>query len=315
MSMQNPRLVGQDATISSTSALLTFYEKMLTRTWHDNAKIVQFLGSRNINQPGALTLSWKKERKAKLPSTSLYGDEENAGNFTWDPITSNFVSTNQMYHIKKYELDQAKLTNINLETESARVIGNSIAEAMDANIWLGVVGPPVMTALSTVTGVTDVGAPAGVWDTTSNAYNDILKILDAVRNKGWDGPINLLGTPGLIKILMRFISDGTTTMPFTVKTWLAELLNGGTVTFGSHFAERASAPTLTDKLTGTGGVAENVLVAAAPGAAKVVFAHSLQSFKRPAQEGDVYRNVKVKYTFEYPRPELIGWMNAIDTTA
>lgn len=315
MKMQDPRLLGKDATKTATVAQLTLYEKKIVETFIDKAIMVQFLGSENLNAPGLSTYEHKQMIKGKRPSTTRDGDEDNLGNIAYTPVENKFVVTNQKYHLKYYDIQRSLQSGVNLDTRTAASIGQRMAEEMDYKITQGNTGPALTGILS---GAQDAGAPSGVWDVAGKAYDDILETLGKLRDVGWSGSIDVAMTPGLIKILDRWASDGTTTFAVTYREWLLGgqgkqgLLNGGQIFPSSHPFTATGGPSSADKKTGA-TTATNVFLAHAKGqGAEVKLAHDLRSFPLPSQEGDIYRNSKIKYTVANFDPNMFAYMDAID---
>ena len=310
----NPRQTGRDSLYQSTSALLTEYDTQIVKYYIDKAVLPKFLGSRNLNQPALHTLNWMVNTRPKRPSTSMYGDDDNVGNIGYDTETNNFVVTNQSYHLNYYQIQEALRSGYMIDNLNPAETGLNIAREVDY-ICMNGNTTPALTGILSTTGVTDAGAPTGAWDTTSNAYNDLLAIVDAVRNKGYMGTLNMLATQGIKKIMYRFIGDGTDTFPVTVEQWVKDtLLNGGEIYYSSSPFTANSGPSTTDANTGTDGTAVNKVLVAAPEAADIVYAHGLQSIDRPAKSNEIYRDVFVKYTVQVKQPYWIAFMDAIDAT-
>lgn len=315
--MRDPRLLGADAVKQATTEQLTFYEKRLVSQFLDDAAMRKFLGEENLNAPGMKKYDHKRFTSGPKPATSINGDEDSDGTIGMTDIENIFVVTNQKYHIKYYDLERSILSGVNIDTQSAMSIGKRIAEEMDYKIWNG-------DATHSLTGIKagaqDAGAPSGVWDIAGKAYDDILDILGKLRDFGWNGAIDVLHTPGLTKIWDRWVSDGTTTLGVTYREWLMGsngrqgLLNGGQIIASSHAFTQLSGPATGDKNTGASGAADNQFVAHARGqGAHVKLAHELKSLPIPVQTGDIHKNVKIKYTVANYFPNMLSYMDAIDT--
>lgn len=320
--MKDPRYLGHDAAYQAISAQLTHYEQEIVRGFDDFSILPQFFGSVNLNQPGLATYSWKRLEKGQPAATSRDGDEENVGAIAVETPSVDFLSFNQMYHLKRSDMERAALSGIPLETETARAVGQNIAETIDYKLWNGnaAAGPEWTAIGATTLGVQDAGNPSDEWDVAGAAYDDILEQAGLLRNVGWDGPIDMLITPGILGLMDRLVSDGTTSFPMTYRTWLKEILNGGNIFVSSHFATAwggtgvvGQPPATADKLTGATDGATNWCVMNARGQSfRVIYAHYLKSLARPAQEGDVYKNVVAKVAYQYLRPNHLVFRDAID---
>jgi hypothetical protein len=215
--------------------------------------------------------------------------------------------------LKAADIAYAAQSGVGLETESARAVGESIAEKIDYNVYNGVDTPVQMTGILEDASVIDAGNPTGVWDTNA-MYTDIVKIIGDVRKAGYNVALNMGVTVGLRKNFDQFVLVGTTQLAKTYFEWVSGLLAGGQIFFSSHFATAATGPTQADKLTAAD--ANNQVIVAPPNglAAEIVYATPLQSLERPAQDGDIYRNVKIKYTLQIKNPQWVAFMDAIDPT-
>ena len=312
--MKDPRLLGQDAVQKATAAQLIQYEKEIAKSFYDNSVLTQMFPVETRNTPGAESINWKQLIKPGKPSYSLHGDVEDAEQAAYTPLTNKYAVINKMYHIKFYELQEALMSGFPLQTETASAIGSLIAQEQDYMLFSGLDVPAVVTGISEFPNAQDAGAPGGVWDDTSKMYGDMLKIIDKLAARGKSTGLFALFTPGIIKVLYRLLSDGTTTFDKMMREWLKDL---GIDRFfvSSHPFTQATGPTSTDKLTGADGTATNQVWVFHPDAKiKIINAHSLQTVARPAQDGDIYKNVRLKSTIKYADDFLIGYMDAIDTT-
>ena len=320
--MFEPRQVGMDTTYRQVDpALLIDYETALIRSYDDNAVVPLWLGAKNLNTPGADSRSWNKLRRPQRPSTSRNGTEENVANVQKIPVTNSYVVTNQQDMLQYYDMERSKMQGVSLDVETAKEIGALISNEVDYKIMNSHTSP-VMTGVIANADTQDAGAPSGVWDVDGIAYDDILTIIGLLRAKGIGGAgtkgtidkINCLITPGILKILDRKVNDGTYGYKETYTQWLKGLLNGGEIFVSSHPFTATGGPSMVDKLTGAGGAAENWMVLCVPGkAGRVTYAHELRRFKRPAEEGEIRNNYKIKYLYEGWRSDLIVYMDAIDT--
>lgn len=313
--MKDPRLLGQDAVQKATAAQLIQYEREIAKSFYDNAVLPQMFPTETRNTPGAASINWKQLKKPGKPSYSLDGDEEDSEQASYTPLTNEYVVVNKMYHIKYYELQRAIMSGFPLQTETASAIGNLIAQEVDYALMQGVDKPPAdLTGIAEFPNAQDAGAPGGVWDVTTNMYNDMLKIVDKLAARGKSTGLKALFTPGIIKVLYRLLSDGVTTFDKMMREWLKDLgIDSWWVS--SHPFTQATGPTSTDKLTGADGTATNQVWVFHPDAKiKIIYAHPLQTVNRPVQDGDVYKNVRLKPTIKYGDDFLIGYMDAIDTT-
>ncbi len=312
--MKDPRLLGQDAVQKATAAQLIQYEREIAKSFYDNSVLTQMFPEETRNTPGAASINWKQLKEPGKSSYSTHGDVEDSEQASYTPLTNNYIVSNKMYHIKYYELQEALMSGFPLQTETASAIGRIIAQEVDYALFQGVDTPLVVTGISEFTNAQDAGAPGGVWDVTSNMYNDMLKIVDKLAARGKSDGLFALFTPGIIKVLYRLLSDGTTTFDKMMREWLKDL---GIVRFfvSSHPFTQRAGPTSTDKLTGADGTATNQVWVFHPDAKiKIIKAHPMQTVARPAQDGDIYKNVRAKYTIKYADDFLIGYMDAIDTT-
>lgn len=323
--MRDPRFLGSDAAYKAITAQLVYYETEIVRAFDDFAILPRFFGSQNLNRPGLKTYHWKQLEKGQSAAVSMDGDEQITGDVGYEVATTNFFSVNQRYNLKRAELAYAGESGIPLEVDTARAVGQNIAETLDYTLWNGnaaTASGPTLTAIKSVSGVQDAGAPSGVWDVAGVAYADILEQIGLLRNVGWTGPVDVLYTPGIRALMDRFVSDGVTTFPITYGTWLQNLINGGQQFVSSHFVQpwsmdggtdTGTVPSKVDKLTGAGGTAVNWLVMNARGQSfQVKYAHDLKTLDIPVQEGDVAKNVVVKATYKYARPNHLVWRDAID---
>ncbi len=308
-------LGAQDATISTIQALLTRYDTQIVDKFNEETVLFD-LFPHGTADPALDTLSWKIRKAGKIPSRSRDGNQQNIENAAFDVASNGFYSINQEYELTNEDIERAKLSDFNIDSESSEGIGKEIAKLTDYDIWNGVVataGAPAMTGIKA--GAQDTGNPGGVWDTSTNLYDDVLKILALIDNKGYSGPIDIVMTPGLKKLMRQFVSfsaTGTTAASLTVEQWIVSQLSGGRVFFTSHPFTLNTGPTTTDKATGTDGTATNWFVAIARDSFKVVPSRALTSVSLPAASNNIKRNLKMKYTVKTSRTDLISYMDAID---
>lgn len=315
--MRDPRQLGVDALKKAVLAQLTFYELELAKNFLDNAILGTMVGMQNLNTPGAAKINFKKFTTGKRPSTTKHGDDDNDGTAGFSDVENEYIVTNQMYNIKWYDLERAIQSNFNIDNESAISIGQRIAQEMDYMLWNGNSGLGLTGIKS---GAEDAGAPSGVWDIAGKAYDDINEIIGKLRDQGWTGAIDVALTPGLLKILDRFVSDGTTSFSQTYRQWLTigsenapSILNGGSIFASSHPFTQATGPATADKKTGA-TTATNQFVARARYTSdpQVKLAHDLITLNRPAQDKDISKNIKIKYTLKNGFPSMFAYMDAID---
>lgn len=312
--MKDPRLLGQDAVQKATAAQLIQYEKEIAKSFYDNSILTQMFPTETRNTPGVESINWKQLVEPGKPSYSTHGDVEDSEQAAYKELTNKYAVINKMYHIKFYELQEALMSGFPLQTETASAIGRLIAQEQDYMLFSGLNLPVVVTGISEFPNKQDAGAPGGAWDTTSNMYNDMLKIVDKLAARGKSTGLFALFTPGIIKVLYRLLSDGTTTFDKMMREWLKDLGIDRFFVSSNPFTQRGG-PTSTDKLTGADGTATNQVWIFHPDAKiKIINAHPLQTVARPAQDGDVYKNVRLKSTIKYGDDFLIGFMDAIDTT-
>jgi hypothetical protein len=312
ITMDDPRKVGRDAQ-SSTSALLKQYDLEIARKFTDNAILPMVIGSKSVNADGKLSYVFKTAFKVDPPSDSVYGDENNVAKFQYTETEVNYLSLNQELMLKEHEILEAEASGYSVDQETVRALAASIYEKLDYNLYNGVDSPKALTGLIEHGSVNDAGAPTGVWD-TSAMYTDILAIIGTSRANGWDGALNMLATPYLAKNFSQFVTDGTTTFPVNYFDWTKGLLNGGNIFFSSHFATAATSPSQSDKVTASG--ATNQVIVCPPNgvSAQVIYGSPLRGLEKPAQQGDLYRNYKLKYTLAIKNPQWITFMDGIDPT-
>jgi hypothetical protein len=310
--MKDPRLLGQDAVKIATTAQLTQYEKEIARNFYDNAVLRQMFPTEVRNTPGARDIEWKQLIDVGKPSYSKHGDAEDVEGAAYTTLTNKYVVINKMYHLKYYEMQEAITSGFPIETESAAAIGKVIAEELDYGLFNGVDTPVTVTGIAEFTNAQDAGAPSAVWDVAGTFHNDMLTICNLLYAKGIEKDITMLCTPGIPKVMHQLLSDGTTTFDKVQRAFLADL-GISRLFVSSHPFTQRTGPRTADKLTGVGGTADNQVWLFAPQAGiKIVLAHDLQTVARPAQDGDVYKNVRIKATIKYSDDSLIAYMDAID---
>ena len=315
---RDPRDTTKDAQ-SSTAEQLTVYETAIVSKFMEEAVMPEFIGfEKNWNIPGLVDLEWKVNRQPSPPDTSQDGNEGagSTDHSNYDVVTNKFVVTDKSYEISYYDLERAKRSGYELDTQSAEDVGQVIAQTVDYNLMNGWDTPVMDGLLETAVGQ-DVGAPSGIWDVAGKAYTDWLVLIGKIRATGYAGAINAVCTPGIKVIEDYFVDNGTQILAKTYGEWFRETLNGkkgeiGKLLYSSYPFTALTGPKSTDLQTGTTGTAVNKIVMAAQGVLELHYAHGLQSNNQPIMESNIKRNVRIKYSIKTKDATKISWMDAID---
>jgi len=307
--VKNP-LYAYDATATARAELLKNYDLQIVKTYEEANVMGMVFPEQNINDPGADSHNWDVAKSAKRAKTTRDGESGADGSIAFDTASNKFVVTDQSYQIKKYSLDRALKSNRNLDMETAMAVAYNIISEKDYQLWNGN-SDYGLTSIKSL--AQDAGAPGGVWDVAGKMYADVLAVIGKVRTQGYDGVLNTVITPGILSKMDEQVSiSATETLSMTYREWISGLTRGGLLLASSNPFTANSGPSKTKKATGSAGTAVNQIFVAAPMAAEIIDAHGLLSRNVPTTEGNVHKNVSVKYTSKVSDGKLIAYMDAID---